>query len=230
MKTLRLFLTVVLCSGMAFGYGLLGCGDDEPTADNGDGSVCVTEGPFGHATCSDDSDNDCDGLIDANDSDCHDVIVTCPDPNLEAAIRDAITKPTGDIMASDLQGLNALYAGHEDISDITGMEYCVNLTWLVLYSNHIVDVSPLAGLVNLTDLVLSSNHIVDVGPLAGLVNLTWLDLLSNQITDLEPLVLNTGIDSGDLVYVWDNPLDATSCTVHIPALEGRGVTVNHSCP
>ena len=29
MKTWKVLLTVVLCSGMAFGFGLLGCGDDD---------------------------------------------------------------------------------------------------------------------------------------------------------------------------------------------------------
>ena len=36
---------------------------------------------------------------------CDDFVVTFPDPNLEAAIRDAISKPSGDILYSDLEML-----------------------------------------------------------------------------------------------------------------------------
>jgi len=84
-------------------------------------------------------------------------------------------------------------------------------------------------LVNLTLLILYYNQISDINPLSGLVNLTELYLSYNQITNLQPLVSNPGIDSGDWVDVDGNPLDATSCTVHIPALEARGVTADHDC-
>ena len=40
-----------------------------------------------------------------------DEVVTFPDANLEAAIRDAIPKPTGDIYQSDLDGLTELVTG-----------------------------------------------------------------------------------------------------------------------
>jgi hypothetical protein len=131
---------------------------------------------------------------------------------------------------SGLVNLTQLDLYENQIVDIGPLAGLVNLTNLYLGYNQIVDVSPLSGLVNLTQLDLYNNQIVDISPLAGLVNLTWLYLCDNQITDLQPLVLNAGIDSGDEVWVNANPLDATSCTVHIPALEGRGVTVYHDCP
>ena len=37
----------------------------------------VTEGPFGDATCADGIDNDCDGLIDADDPDCQQTTMDC---------------------------------------------------------------------------------------------------------------------------------------------------------
>jgi Leucine-rich repeat (LRR) protein len=105
----------------------------------------------------------------------------------------------------------------------------VTLTHLYLSNNQISDVSAVSGLVNLSVLDLGANQISDVSPLSGLVSLTSLDLWYNQVSDLNPLVLNAGIDSGDLVDVMSNPLDTTSCTVHIPTLQGRGVTVDHDC-
>ncbi len=43
----------------------------------GGGCTPVTEGPFGDATCGDTIDNDCDGLIDADDPDCQDTGGSC---------------------------------------------------------------------------------------------------------------------------------------------------------
>ena len=45
----------------------------------------------------------------------------------------------------------------------------------------------------------------DVSVLANLTNLETLSLDNNRITDLSPLVANTGLDSGDLVDVRNNP-------------------------
>ena len=40
-----------------------------------------------------------------------DEVITFPDANLEAVIREAISKPTGDIYQSDLEALTELRAG-----------------------------------------------------------------------------------------------------------------------
>lgn len=119
--------------------------------------------------------------------------VEFPDPNLEQLIRDEIGKPAGDILASDLVGITVLSAGNQNISDITGLEYCINLEGLGLDGNEIVDASPLAGLTNLSRLHLEDNQIVDVSALAGLTNLGWLVLGSNQIVDLSPLAGLTNV-------------------------------------
>ena len=52
-----------------------------------------------------------------------DDVVTFPDPNLEAVIRETIGKPTGDIYQSDLVGLNQLYAYGRGIAVLTGLEH-----------------------------------------------------------------------------------------------------------
>jgi len=59
-----------------------------------------------------------------------DPVVTFPDPNLEAAVREAIGKPTGPIYRSDLEDLTGLRAGDRNIVDLTGLEHATNLTWL----------------------------------------------------------------------------------------------------
>ena len=69
--------------------------------------------------------------------------VTFTDPNLEAAIREAIDIPERPIYPSDLTELISFSASERNISDLTGLEYCTNLTDLDLGYNQISDISPL---------------------------------------------------------------------------------------
>ena len=130
-----------------------------------------------------------------------------PDPNLEAAIREAITKPTGDIYPSDLEGIMALDARDRNIEDLAGLDYCTGLTELYLQSNQISDISPLEGLSNLTVLWLHDNQISDISPLAGLTSLTYLSIWSNQISDISALA---GLTSLTILYSWSNQISDIS--------------------
>lgn len=114
-------------------------------------------------------------------------VVTFPDPNLEATIREAIGKPTGDISQSDLQWLTGLEARDRGIVSLAGLEYCTSLMSLELSDNQIGDVSPLANLTNLTWLGLLFNEIGDVSPLSNLTSLTGLELGSNPVNNISPL-------------------------------------------
>jgi parallel beta-helix repeat protein len=115
-------------------------------------------------------------------------VVTFPDPNLEAAIREAIGKPAGDIWQSDLSSLTSLDANCRGITDLTGLEHCTNLMGLYLGGNQINDIRPLANLIDLTTLDLLGNQISNITPLTSLVNLIHLGLgTNNQINDIEPL-------------------------------------------
>ena len=86
------------------------------------------------------------------------VVVNFPDPGLEAAIREAIGKPTGDIHDTDLVGLTDLNADNRGIVNLEGIQYCVDLTELSLNSNQISDIAPLAGLTNLTQALEDKSH------------------------------------------------------------------------
>jgi Leucine-rich repeat (LRR) protein len=122
--------------------------------------------------------------------------VAFADPNLEAAVRDAIAIPTGLIYSSDIDELTHLDASDRNITDLTGLEYATSLTTLDLVNNQIDDISPLAGLTSLTGLWLLDNQISDVSPLAGLTNLAGLGLNRNQIADISPLVGLTNLTLG----------------------------------
>ena len=194
-----------------------------------------------------------------------------PDPNLEAAIREAIEKPTGDIYPMDLEGLTELDASGRSVANLTGLEHCRNLIELDLWGNQITDLSPisdltrlaelavgpnkiddlsplanltgltylcveqnkisdirpLANLTNLESLCLGDNQIEDITPLVGLTSLEGLYLPNNQIRDISALVNNPGLGDGDIVWIFSNPLSATSINTYIPQLRQRGVLVDY---
>ena len=151
------------------------------------------------------------------------------DPNLEAAVRDAIEKPSGDILPSDVSSLLVLDASSRNISDLQGVEQLTQLRELYLSVNQISNVSPLSGLTQLTSLLLDNNQISDVSPLSGLTRLIDLFLNRNQISDVSPLVDN-GLAEGDIVDLRGNPLSDEALTTQIPALQARGVHVGFDEP
>ena len=83
-----------------------------------------------------------------------------PDANLRVKLEQALGKNADDpITDLELAGLSALYAAGAGISDLTGLEYCINLTGLILGGNQISDISPLANLTSLTQLWLKGKSI-----------------------------------------------------------------------
>ena len=57
--------------------------------------------------------------------------VNFPDPNLEAALREALPKPTGPISTEDMLTLTNLSANGRDIHDLTGLETALNHNFLM---------------------------------------------------------------------------------------------------
>ena len=126
--------------------------------------------------------------------------ITFQDANLEAIVRNSISKPEGDILLEDVSELTYLGAFNSNITSLSGIEDLTALTYLFLYSNQISDLSPLSSLTALTHLYLYDNQISDLSPLSSLTALTYLDLNNN-------------------------PLSADARKTQIPALEERGVKV-----
>ena len=104
------------------------------------------------------------------------------DPNLKAAVEVelGISNPN----ATDMLGLTSFNAALKRITDLTGLEHALNLTFLVLSHNKIMDINAVSGLTNLTSLSLENNQISDISAVSGLTNLTWLSLQLNQISDI----------------------------------------------
>ena len=148
-------------------------------------------------------------------------VVYIPDANLEAVLRVALDKPTGDIIADDLAErvldlnpdhtpLEELDASNAGITDLTGLDYCVNLTTLQLSGNNIAEVNALRNLSRIHRLYLGWNEIEDIEPLSGLYGLEYLDLQNNTISDLNGLQHLGGLVA---LYLNDNEI------VHVDELE-----------
>ena len=108
------------------------------------------------------------------------VEVTFVDENLEGIVRDAIGKPTGIIYDYDVDDISFLTAISTEITDLSGIEYLVNLQMLGFTSCNVSDLAPLSQLVNLEFLILIDNLITDITPLGSLTKLEIL-LLGNNL-------------------------------------------------
>ena len=152
-----------------------------------------------------------------------DEVVTFPDPNLEAAIREAINKTEGDIYQSDLDNLTSLDANIRNIIDLTGLEHCTSLTYLHLYYNQISDISPVSNLTSLTYLHLGYNQISDISPLSNLTSLTDLYLYNNQISDISPV---SNLTSLTKLYLRGNQISDISPVSNLTSLTVLGLEYN----
>ena len=121
--------------------------------------------------------------------------VNIPDANLRAVIADSLGKARDEaITREEMATLTHLEAQEANISDLIGLEFATNMTYLWLTGNPITDLSPLCDLTNLTDLVLFANAITDISSLSNLTNLIHLNLGSNNISDISALSNLTNLD------------------------------------
>ena len=149
-----------------------------------------------------------------------------PDPALREAVRETLEFPDeipihpGDM--TGLQNLRLIEIEH-DIRSLRGLEYAVNLEFLVIDRSEVSDLTPLAGLENLESLAIVSSEVSDLTPLAGLENLRELKLNKNRIRDITPLA---GLVNLELLILTRNQI------VDITPLAGlinlRRLQLNHN--
>jgi internalin A len=111
--------------------------------------------------------------------------INIPDYKLKACIEDTlgITNPT----STDMLKLKSLEGNYRYISNLTGLEYALNLEQLSMHQNDINDLSPIAGLTKLRELSIGYNYISDISMLPKLINLEVIAMYSNQVSDITPL-------------------------------------------
>ena len=143
-------------------------------------------------------------------------IVSMPDANLAAAVRETLSLSPGVALTShtmlELWGLTKTSnrpakGSNRPITDLTGLEHARALEWLYLSYNSISDVSSLAGLTQLKVLTLENNSLSDASALAGLTQLNWLDLENNSITDISTLA---GLTQLTRLHLYNNSISDVS--------------------
>jgi hypothetical protein len=155
-------------------------------------------------------------------------IVVFTDDVLDAAVRQALGHPLGFLTRADLLTLSSLDISDLNIKNLSGIEYCTNLTFLDASGNPISNISSLANLVNLLSLNIDGTNVFEISALSGLPNLDSVSLCGTLVTDIQPLVTNSvngGLGPGDFVNVTCDALSDQANNFDIPFLESQGVSV-----
>src|SRR6266404_2667518 len=109
--------------------------------------------------------------------------VSIPDPGLNAAIRETLSKPAGSLTVQDLLTLTNLNAMQRSVSSLEGLSAAQNLTTLDLRGNQLTgDLDLPLGLTNLTWLNLCFNRLTNFALPADLTSLTFFGACENQLT------------------------------------------------
>ena len=100
---------------------------------------------------------------------------------IEAAIRKAAKKPTGELTKADYEKVTILHLDYKQLTDVPkGLEKLTQLERLNLDGNQLTNAKGLEKLTQLTYLNLGDNRLTDVSILAGLTNLKKLYLGDNS--------------------------------------------------
>ena len=152
--------------------------------------------------------------------------VTFPDPGLEAAVRDALNKPSGGITTADMLTLTNLPAAWRGITDTRGLETALNLLTLELTGNPVTNYAGFSGLANLNRLDFSSAGLSDLTFLSGLNRLQTLFIGGNQIQDISPLGGLRGLQTVHLDWNTVTNLSVLSGLTNLVSVgvAGNGVT------
>ena len=121
---------------------------------------------------------------------------------IEAAIRKAAKKPTGELTKVDYEKVTTLYLGGNQLTDVKGLEKLIKLKDLHLDDNNLTNMPKgLENLTQLQELNLLDNKLTDVKGLEKLTQLMRLYLLNNpdltkaQIAELKKALPKCGIYS-----------------------------------
>ena len=133
-------------------------------------------------------------------------VVSIPDPNLAAAVRERLNMSSGETLTTrSILNLVGLDTHNRGIKSLTGLEHAVNLREVDLSgeytssgeyvnSNAISDFSPLEKLTNLKELHLTGmSGLRDVSALASLTNLELLSLHNTGVSDVSALASLTNL-------------------------------------
>jgi len=159
------------------------------------------------------------------------------DPAVEAAVREALWRPTRPLTAEALDKLAELNLRGLGIVDLGGLEHCHSLLFLYLAPNYdplkenaVSDLAPLADLTDLIYLDLEANRITDISPLSGLDALVRLILSSNEIADISALEPLTSLEDLDLSNTGVSDITPLRGLSRLESLSLRGNRVRDLAP
>ena len=157
-------------------------------------------------------------------------VVSIPDPNLAAAVRETLKLSVSEPITTHVMlSLTRLRARNRGIKSLTGLAHAVNLIELDLgsvgisewvNSNAISDLSPLANLTNLETLGLNHTAVSDVSPLAHLTNLKVLGLWNTGVSDVSALAHLTNLKT---LWFGDTGVSDVSPLAHLTNLKVLGL-------
>jgi hypothetical protein len=129
--------------------------------------------------------------------------VSVPDTNLFTAIDAALQDPGPVLSLYAMRSLHTLVAEGFGITNATGLQAAINLTYLDLQFNDIADASPFSGLTNLQTLLLDDNPVGNLNFTTQLKALTFLSVEDAGIQDVSPITNKINLSDLDLSL---NPL------------------------
>jgi len=144
------------------------------------------------------------------------MVVTIPDADFEALIREILEKPNGDLTNSELATITTMRHRNGNINDLTGIEYCKNLGTIDLYKNNIIDITKIGQLKKLKELYLYRNAITSIEVINGLNGLINLSVGHNNITDIS--VLST-LPKLKYLSIGNNPITSLDIVRGLISLE-----------
>ena len=153
------------------------------------------------------------------------------DINLEIRIRYKLRYKEGPLTGDKLELIDSLstadIALRTKISSIKGLEYCYNITYLLLGLQSISDLKPLTALTKLNVFDINQNYILkDISSLGNLTALTKLVLYSNDISDISILSRLTNLKELDLKYTPISDISPLVGLTNLETLELDGVGTN----
>ncbi len=110
------------------------------------------------SACGDDTENDKAEKIDPSEE----VVVTFADQKLENLVRDELERPSGDITSLDMQELYFLTINEAGVTNLTGLEYALELREFTLMRETVDSLEPLQNLSNLERFIVRYSEIKDL--------------------------------------------------------------------
>lgn len=163
-----------------------------------------------------------------------DFIVTIPDATLDSYIRMKISKETGDLYFSDVLALTEISIINEEVGDLTGLSYLLNLKRIWLYRGSFTDIQELSKLSRLIWIDLTDRYMIaqvsDISPLENLHKLVSLRLGGNPIANLSPLRKLTQLKHLDIYEIEATDLSPLSDLTNLEYLSCGNAQTNDFSP